>query len=56
MASFVVEGNFQLIQTQAGIKVPFLNKWVLGGVLIIIWSLYFFVVTRVLRIAQAPPE
>ena len=55
-ASFVVEGSRQLIQTHAGVNVPFLNKWVLVGVLTIIWSLYFFVATRVLRIAQAPPE
>ncbi|MDO8473848.1 MAG: hypothetical protein Q7T05_08570 [Dehalococcoidia bacterium] len=54
--SFVVEGNRQLVLTEVGVKVPFLNKWLLVGLLSIIWSLYFFVVTRVLRIAQAPPE
>ena len=55
-ASFEVYGDRQLIQTHAGIQVSFINKWLLGGILIIIWSLYLFVVSRILRIAQAPPE
>ena len=55
-ASFEVYGDRQLIQTHAGIQVSFINKWLLGGILIIIWSLYLFVVSRILRIAQAPLE
>ncbi|MBI2858687.1 MAG: hypothetical protein HYX90_06390 [Chloroflexi bacterium] len=50
---FTVDGNTQIVRTHAGFSVPFLNKWILGGLLIIIWSLYLFVVSRVLRVAQA---
>lgn len=54
--AFVVEGNEQLYQAQAGLSVPFINKWLLVGVVTVVWGILLFVGLLVLRIALAPPE
>lgn len=56
VGTFVARGGQQIYGVQVGITVPFLSKWLLGGLLFIIWTLYLFVVTRVLRIVQDAAE
>lgn len=54
--SFTVEGNEQLFEAHAGFSVPFINKWLLVGVMSILWGTILFVGFLVVRIAFAPPE
>lgn len=49
-----VSGNQQLYEAEAGIRVPFVNKWFLVGVMSLVWGLYFLVATFILRIAATP--
>lgn len=52
-AAVMVQGSTQLYQEKAGIRVPGLNVSLLVGILGLVWSVYFFVFTLVLRIARA---
>ncbi|MBI2855005.1 MAG: Ig-like domain repeat protein [Chloroflexi bacterium] len=56
VAKISIVGNHQLYEAEAGIHVPFVGKWILVLVLGFIWGTYLFVVSRVLKIATAPPE
>lgn len=51
-ASLAVRGTRQLYSPKAGIRVPWLNLWVLAGVIAFVWTLYFLVGLRVLAIAR----
>ncbi len=52
--TIAVNGNHQLYEAEAGIRVPFLNKWGLVAIMSTVWGLYFLVVTLILRIAATP--
>ncbi|MBI4294626.1 MAG: Ig-like domain repeat protein [Chloroflexi bacterium] len=54
--SIMVEGNRQLYEAEAGIRVPFISKWFLVAILSAIWGTFFFVALLVLKVASAPPE
>ena len=45
-------GDNQLYHAEAGIRVPFVSKWILVGVLSFVWGTYFLVVNLILRIAS----
>lgn len=49
-----VHGDQQLYSPTAGIRIPWLNLWVLAGVIGLVWSVYFLVGLRVLAIARPP--
>lgn len=51
-ADLKVHGDSQLYSPSAGIRVPWLNLWVLAGVIALVWSMYFLVGLRVLAIAR----
>lgn len=51
-ADLDVRGDVQLYESKAGIRVPWLNLWVLAAVIGLVWSLYFLVGLRVLAIAR----
>ncbi len=51
-ASFTVTGNTQLFESHTGIKIPWLNLWVLGMLIGFVWILYFVVGLRVLEIVR----
>lgn len=54
--NFLVGGDKQLYEAEAGIRVPFVGKWLLVAALSGIWATFLFVVTLVLRIALSPEE
>lgn len=47
----MVAGDRQLYAPTAGIRLPWLNVWVLAGVIALVWILYFRVGLRILAIA-----
>ncbi len=53
-ADLRIRGDAQLYAPTAGIRVPWLNLWVLAGVITLVWSTYFLVGLRVLAIARPP--
>jgi hypothetical protein len=46
----MVEGDRQLYEPTAGIRVPWLNLWVLAGVIAFVWALFFRVGLRIIAI------
>jgi hypothetical protein len=48
-----VSGDGQLYRSKAGIVVPWLNLWILAGVIALVWGLYLVVGGRVIAIARA---
>lgn len=48
-----VVGDRQLYHPTAGLRVPWLNLWVLAGVIALVWFLYLVVGSRVVAIARA---
>lgn len=55
-AKVTVVGGHQLYESEAGIQVPYVNKWLLVGILSAVWGTLFFVVVQVIRIALEPAE
>ncbi len=51
-ADLQVHGDSQLYSPSAGIRLPWLNLWVLAGVIALVWSMYFLVGLRVVAIAR----
>ncbi len=54
-ASYTVTGDRQLFRSHAGIRIRWLNLWVLGGVIALVWVLYFVVGLRILEILRGEP-
>ena len=54
-ASYTVTGNAQLFRPHAGISIPWLNLWILGAVIALVWVLYFVVGLRILAILRGEP-
>jgi hypothetical protein len=52
-AELEVHGGSQLYVPAAGIRIPWLNLWVLAGVVGLVWLTYFLVGSRLLRIARS---
>ncbi len=52
-ATFAVEGDIQLYSPSVGIRVPWLNLWVLAGVILLVWGLFVVVGARIVAIARA---
>ena len=50
---FTVVGEGQLYESHAGIRIPWLNLWVLVGVIGLVWTLYFVVGLRILAVVRA---
>lgn len=51
-----VSGDVQLYVSQAGLKVPFVSKWLLVGFLSAVWGTLLYVVHLIVRIALVHPE
>lgn len=52
--SISVVGDVPLYNPTAGIEVPWLNLWVLAGVIALVWGLYLVVGARLVAIARSP--
>lgn len=50
-----VRGDGQLFEPAVGLRVPWLNLWVLAGVIALVWGTYLLVGLRVLAIARPVP-
>ena len=50
ISGFAVTGSQDIYTESAPLRVPGINRWLLGGVFIMIYSLYLFVVSRVYKI------
>jgi len=50
---YTVVGDSQLYESHAGIRIPWLNLWVLAAVIALVWTLYFVVGLRVLAVLRA---
>ena len=48
-----VQGDAQLYSSKAGLKIPWLNLWVLAAVIAFVWLLYFRVGLRVVAISRS---
>jgi hypothetical protein len=52
--SISVLGDVSLYQPSAGLNVPWLNLWILAGVIALVWGLYLVVGARLVAIARSP--
>lgn len=50
----MVEGTKQLYAPTVGLRVPWLNLWVLAAAIALVWGLYLVAGSRILAIARAP--
>ena len=50
--TFDVSGDAQLYEPSVGLRIPWLNLWVLASVIMLVWGVYLAVGMRVLRIVR----
>ncbi|MBI4297766.1 MAG: hypothetical protein HY676_04465 [Chloroflexi bacterium] len=53
ITKFTVQGNEQLYTPESGIRLPFISKWFIVGVLSAIWGTFMFVGLLIFRVATA---